>query len=659
MHYDLTPRAAVPSTTRASSRSSASRSSAAAAARRPSTSRCSSSELPRASSRRRARAGLRARAARRSTATCRYDQAPSFLVVGERTNANGSKKFREAMLDGDWDTTVAMAGEQVTRGQPRHRRVRRLRRPRRHRRHGRGRQPVRHAVDRAAHGRLHRARRRRDGAPVDRRQGHPQLGQPRGRRRARHPSRPVPLARRASTAPPSSRTCIDEAGPGPRPREWKVRAARAIHDIAVDRYGLAPHDLFFDPLALTLATGIEESRRDGIETIEGIRRIKAELPGVNTILGLSNDQLRPQPGGPPGAELGVPARVPGGRPRRRHRPRRPHRADQPAPRGAGRGLPRPHLRPARASGYDPLHRLMELFEGAAATRRREGGPHRLDRSSSASSSASSTATATASTDDLDEAMAGGLRAAGHHQRRPPRRHEDRRRAVRLRPDAAAVRAPVGRDDEGGGRPPRAAHGEGRRRLVEGPHRARHREGRRPRHRQEPRRHHPHEQRLRGAQPRHQGVARRDDREGARDRGRRHRDERPAREVDAHHAGEPRGAERPRPRRASRCCSAAPRSPASYVERDLRGVYEGRVFYGKDAFEGLVGDGQARRHQAGRRARRPGLGARAVGVAGAGAVPARAGRDADGGGVEPAYRPGRPTSPTTTRSSCRRSSGRGS
>src|SRR5688500_15728508 len=45
-----------------------------------------------------------------------YDQAPSFLVVGERTNANGSKKFRDALLAGDWDTTVAMAGEQVREG---------------------------------------------------------------------------------------------------------------------------------------------------------------------------------------------------------------------------------------------------------------------------------------------------------------------------------------------------------------------------------------------------------------------------------------------------------------------------------------------------------------------------------------------------------------
>ena len=82
-------------------------------------------------------------------------------------------------------------------------------------------------------------------------------------------------------------TCIDEEGQA-RTAEWKLRAARAIRDIAVERYGLEPSDLLIDPLALPLSTGMEESRRDGIETIEGIRRIKAELPGVHTVLGLSN-----------------------------------------------------------------------------------------------------------------------------------------------------------------------------------------------------------------------------------------------------------------------------------------------------------------------------------------------------------------------------------
>ncbi|MGH9030202.1 MAG: vitamin B12 dependent-methionine synthase activation domain-containing protein, partial [Acidimicrobiales bacterium] len=82
-------------------------------------------------------------------------------------------------------------------------------------------------------------------------------------------------------------TCIDTEGQA-RTADWKVRAASAIAEIAVNRYGLELCDLVFDPLVLPLSTGMEESRRDGIETIEGIKRIKAELPGVYTIVGLSN-----------------------------------------------------------------------------------------------------------------------------------------------------------------------------------------------------------------------------------------------------------------------------------------------------------------------------------------------------------------------------------
>ena len=115
-------------------------------------------------------------------------------------------------------------------------------------------------------------------------------------------------------------TCIDEEGQA-RTAEWKLRAARAIYDLAVERYGLAPEDLLFDPLALPLSTGMEESRRDGIETIEGIRRIKAELPGVSHLARALQRLVRAEPGGPPGPQLGVPARVRGGRPRCRHRPR--------------------------------------------------------------------------------------------------------------------------------------------------------------------------------------------------------------------------------------------------------------------------------------------------------------------------------------------------
>ena len=215
-----------------------------------------------------------------------FTQDSSFLVIGERTNANGSKKFREAMLDADWDTCVAMAREQVKEGS--------------------------HLIDVCV-----------DYTGAD---GVADMDQVMSRFATQSTA---PLMVDSTEAPVVETalswiggravinsvnleegdgagtrldsfltlakefgaavvcTCIDTEGQA-RTAEWKVRAARAIHDIATQRYGLRPEDLLIDALALPLSTGMEESRRDGIETIEGIRRIKAELPGVYTVLGLSN-----------------------------------------------------------------------------------------------------------------------------------------------------------------------------------------------------------------------------------------------------------------------------------------------------------------------------------------------------------------------------------
>jgi 5-methyltetrahydrofolate--homocysteine methyltransferase len=71
-------------------------------------------------------------------------------------------------------------------------------------------------------------------------------------------------------------------------RETKLRAARRIHEIACGEYGLHPHQLLFDALTFTLATGDPEFAASAVETIEGIRLIKRTLPGVLTTLGLSN-----------------------------------------------------------------------------------------------------------------------------------------------------------------------------------------------------------------------------------------------------------------------------------------------------------------------------------------------------------------------------------
>ncbi|MBV5317086.1 MAG: dihydropteroate synthase [Desulfobulbaceae bacterium] len=68
----------------------------------------------------------------------------------------------------------------------------------------------------------------------------------------------------------------------------KLRIANAIHAIAVDECGLRPKDLLFDCLTFTVGSGDDTLRDAALQTLEGIRRIKAELPGCLTVLGLSN-----------------------------------------------------------------------------------------------------------------------------------------------------------------------------------------------------------------------------------------------------------------------------------------------------------------------------------------------------------------------------------
>ncbi|MGA0135482.1 MAG: vitamin B12 dependent-methionine synthase activation domain-containing protein, partial [Ilumatobacteraceae bacterium] len=80
---------------------------------------------------------------------------------------------------------------------------------------------------------------------------------------------------------------IDERGQA-RDVEWKMQIAHRLHKIATERYGLSASDLIFDPLTFPLTTGDADLRRDGIESIEGIRRIKQEIPGALTVMGLSN-----------------------------------------------------------------------------------------------------------------------------------------------------------------------------------------------------------------------------------------------------------------------------------------------------------------------------------------------------------------------------------
>ncbi len=80
---------------------------------------------------------------------------------------------------------------------------------------------------------------------------------------------------------------IDEVGMA-HTADRKLEIAKRIHDILVKEYGLTPDSIIFDVLTFPVTTGQEELTRSAVETLEGIRRVKVELPGVLTSLGVSN-----------------------------------------------------------------------------------------------------------------------------------------------------------------------------------------------------------------------------------------------------------------------------------------------------------------------------------------------------------------------------------
>ena len=249
-----------------------------------------------------------------------------------------------------------------------------------------------------------------------------------------------------------------------------------------------------DCLTFPIATGQEETRRDGIETIEAIGELKRRHPHVQTTLGVSNVSFGLNPAARQvlnsvflaecvnaGLDSAIvhPSKI---------LPMTQIPEEQ-------RTVALDLVYDRRREGYDPLERLLEMFEGATAAAGRASRAaelatlpldERLQRRIVDGERNGLEA-------DLDEALQARTRA-GDHQRHAAGRHEDGRRAVRLRGHAAAVRAHLGRGDEDRGRLPRAAHGQGRRRR-QGHDRARHGQGRRARHRQEPGGHHPDQQRL--------------------------------------------------------------------------------------------------------------------------------------------------------------------
>ena len=215
-----------------------------------------------------------------------FSQEASYLIIGERTNANGSQRFRRALQAGDWAAGARMAREQAAESA--------------------------HLVDLCVDyvG--------RDGtadmdalaarfatavdAPVVLDSSEPEVMQA-GLERLGGRSvlnsanledgdgpgsrfdRVMSLARDHGAAV----ICllIDEEGQA-RDVAWKLRVAHRIHRLAARRYGLEGADLLFDALTFPAATGDESLRGDAAATLEAIRRIKAEIPGARTVLGVSN-----------------------------------------------------------------------------------------------------------------------------------------------------------------------------------------------------------------------------------------------------------------------------------------------------------------------------------------------------------------------------------
>ncbi|GAA4932154.1 methionine synthase [Streptomonospora halophila] len=215
-----------------------------------------------------------------------FRQDTSYLAVGERTNANGSKKFREAMVEERFDDCVEIARDQIADGA--------------------------HMLD------LNVDYVGRDGS-ADMRELASRL--------ATASTLPIMLD---STEPavieaglemlggravinsvnyedgdgPDSRMkrlmpvimehgaavvglTIDEEGQA-RTAEWKVRVAARLIDELTGEWGMRREDIIIDALTFPIATGQDETRRDGIETLEAIKEINRLYPGVQTTLGLSN-----------------------------------------------------------------------------------------------------------------------------------------------------------------------------------------------------------------------------------------------------------------------------------------------------------------------------------------------------------------------------------
>jgi 5-methyltetrahydrofolate--homocysteine methyltransferase len=215
-----------------------------------------------------------------------FRQDKTYLAIGERTNANGSRAFRDALLEEDWEKCVEIARDQIRDGA--------------------------HMLD------LSVDYVGRDGAadmsqlasrfatastlpivldstePAVLKAGLEHLGGRSVINSVNYEDGDGPTSRFAKIMPLVKEhgasvvaLTIDEEGQA-RDAEWKLRVARRLIKDLHDNWGMNVGDILIDCLTFPIATGQEETRKDGIETINAIRRLKVEFPDVQTTLGVSN-----------------------------------------------------------------------------------------------------------------------------------------------------------------------------------------------------------------------------------------------------------------------------------------------------------------------------------------------------------------------------------
>ncbi len=211
-------------------------------------------------------------------------QEPRPTLIGERVNSQGSRKAKELLLADDYDGLVQVAEDQVEGGahvldvcvaltersdedEQMRQVVERISLT----------QPAPIQVDSTEPEVIEKALEQIPGRAIVN-----SINLEAGRDKA---DRVVPLAKAHGAA--LIALTIDEVGMA-KTAGRKVEIAQRITELACDDHGLDRESLIFDALTFTLTTGDEEWRPSAVETIEGIRRIKAEIPGVKTSLGVSN-----------------------------------------------------------------------------------------------------------------------------------------------------------------------------------------------------------------------------------------------------------------------------------------------------------------------------------------------------------------------------------